>query len=282
MTDEQREVETKPEPLNIHMSQSMLKDLIEHSVAAAMPPPKPDRAELFAALAEAQKSIKNAELDASAEVKMKSGGTYGYSYATLASVMDAVRGPLAENGLSIIQLTADPGEGRLGIRTILAHSSGQYIEDLITMSPDAWSPQAVGSCRSYMRRYAVVAIVGIAGAIDDDAETATADPSEYPRIDPAEAEAIYVKADELFGNKADDVISRMLRVVFTRGDMPPIEALGDIPEGHAQTAMNALQNQWDRENPKKPTPRAQAKPEKKPKQADKKPATDPDDDDVPT
>ena len=277
MTDEKKPYEA-PEikPLTCHFSQEMLVELIKEATT----PAAPTHDKLFAALAEAQKSITNAELDASAEVRMKSGGTYGYQYATLASVMDAVRGPLAENGLSIIQLTADPGEGRLGIRTILAHESGQSIEDTITMAPDAWSPQAVGSCRSYMRRYSVMAIIGIAGAIDDDAEAATADPADYPRINPDEAEAIYVKADELFGDKVDDVIKRMLKVVFTRGDMPPIEALGDIPEGHAQTAMNALQNQWDREN--KPTKRAQAKPEKKPKPADKKPAQDPDDDDVPT
>ena len=220
--------------------EAQLNNIVNLLTNQEAPEPKHDK--LFAALAEAQKKITNAEEDASAEVRMKSGGTYGYSYATLASVMNAVRGPLAENGLSIIQLTADPGEGKLGIRTILAHESGQSITDVITMAPDSWTPQAVGSCRSYMRRYAVLAICGIAGAIDDDAEAAsTVDPDEYERISKTQVDEILVLADKLFKKSADAVVERMLSKVFE------LSAVKDIPAELFDQAKTLLENQAKRE-----------------------------------
>lgn len=233
----------------IHPLQAQINNCVNLLTNQEAPEPQHDK--LFAALAEAQKKITNAQEDASAEVRMKAGGTYGYSYATLASVMDAVRGPLAENGLSIIQLTADPGEGKLGIRTILAHESGQSITDVITMAPDSWTPQAVGSCRSYMRRYAVLAICSIAGALDDDAEAASPDPDEYDRISKVQTDEILVLAENLFGKSADAVVDRMLAKVFE------LTSVKDIPADLFDQAKTLLENQAKREKKAtKPKPKS--------------------------
>jgi len=200
-------------------------------------PPEPQHDKLFAALAEAQKTIANADQD-----REVNAGSYQYQYATLASVMDAVRAPLAENGLAIIQITADPGEGMLGIRTILAHESGQSISDVITMAPEKHDPRGIGSCRTYMRRYAVLAICGIAGANDDDAEAATADPDEYERISKTQVDEILVLAENLFEKSADSVVERMLEKVFQ------ISSVKDIPANLFDEACNLLKNQHSRES----------------------------------
>jgi hypothetical protein len=204
--------------------------MAERLAALEEAPKGPDRAELYKALAAAQLEIENAEQNVSNEfLKNK--------YADLASCFNAVRKPLASNGLSIIQLTEDPGSGVLGIRTILAHESGATIEDLITMAPPKMDPQGVGSCRTYMRRYSLMAICGIAGAADDDAEATKKDPNDYERISVAECEKIIYRADELFGDRADAAVRKMLGKVFGG-----IAVVGDIKAGEADVALNALEN----------------------------------------
>lgn len=127
---------------------------------------------LFEALAKAQGEVENAKKD-TANPFFKS------KYADLASVWDAIRAPLSNNGLAIIQLPVDPPAGIHGIRlrTVMTHSSGEAIEESFTMplKPNAGA-QEVGSALTYARRYALMAMVGIAPE-DDDGNAATARPT---------------------------------------------------------------------------------------------------------
>ena len=192
------------------------------------------------------------------------GEKYSFRYADLASVMNAVREPLAKNGLAIVQLTADVSQSELGIRTLLVHTSGQTISDIITMSPPKLDPQGVGSCRTYMRRYAVLAMCGIAGAIDDDAGAAMPNPEDYERISPDEIDSILLLADKLFEDRADRVIQQMVEKTFD------VTHVSQIKAGEANLAITRLKNTDRRE-------KAKAK-----KGADKQPSPKPPvDDDVP-
>jgi len=203
---------------------------LDQFISNPPPPPAPDKSEIYAALAKAQQEIQNAEQNVES-------GQFDKRYADLASCFDAVRGPLSANDIALFQITEDPGEGMLGIRTVLAHSSGQTITDVIRMQPEKFTPQGVGSCRTYMRRYSLLGICGIAGAQDDDAEAATAGPEDYERITAQEAEAILVKADELFGERADAALAKMLDRLFGG-----ITRVGDIKAGEAQVAVTNLEN----------------------------------------
>ncbi len=102
-------------------------------------------------------------------------------YADLASVWDACRGPLAKNGLSVIQCPTAEGAS-VTVVTALLHSSGEYITSSLTITSQrqtrdggGWevvsSPQAIGSTITYARRYALAAMVGVAPD-DDDGEAA--------------------------------------------------------------------------------------------------------------
>lgn len=92
-------------------------------------------------------------------------------YADLASVWDACREALSANGLAVIQTTREDTEG-VTVDTTLAHKSGQYIRGSLRMVPKDSTPQALGSCLTYARRYALAAIVGVA-QVDDDANAAS-------------------------------------------------------------------------------------------------------------
>ena len=83
-----------------------------------------------------------------------------------------------------------------------------------------------------MRRYAILALCGIAGAADDDAEKTKA------RLEPSEVEKILYHADELFGGEhADDAVELMLKNVFSGEDA---KVIGDIPAGQLDVAISAL------------------------------------------
>jgi ERF superfamily len=91
-------------------------------------------------------------------------------YADLAAVFDAVRKPLADNGLSITQ-TTQLRDGALILRTTLRHSTGQWIASDYPLPLNA-KPQDLGSALTYGRRYELSAIVGVAADEDDDGEGA--------------------------------------------------------------------------------------------------------------
>lgn len=115
---------------------------------------------LAEALCKAQASMNGA-------VKDSANPFYKSKYADLASVWDACRGPLSSNGLAVIQTTVPSANGKVGVETILAHQSGEWISGLLEMTPVKADPQGVGSAITYARRYGLQAIVGIAPEDDD-------------------------------------------------------------------------------------------------------------------
>jgi hypothetical protein len=119
--------------------------------------------EIAAALAKAQGVMDAASKD-SANPHFKA------KFASLASAREAIRKPLSENGIAYIQ-TLRTNEGAVEVDTRLIHSSGQFIGDTLRVPLAQATPQGVGSASSYGRRYALMAIVGLA-AEDDDAEAA--------------------------------------------------------------------------------------------------------------
>jgi hypothetical protein len=132
----------------------------------------PSIAALAAALANAQGEMSGATKD-------KTNPHFKSSYADLASGWDACREPLSKNGLAVLQPPTSTGAS-VTVTTILAHSSGEWIESDFTMTAGQNTPQGMGSCLTYARRYALFAMVGIAPE-DDDGNEASQQPSGRPR-----------------------------------------------------------------------------------------------------
>jgi hypothetical protein len=119
--------------------------------------------ELSAALAVAQGAMKAATFN-------KINPHFKNRYADLAAVVDAIRGPLASNGLSYTQ-TTEIREGGFVLVTTLRHASGQWVASEYPL-PAGAKPQELGSALTYARRYSLSAIACIAADDDDDAEGA--------------------------------------------------------------------------------------------------------------
>jgi hypothetical protein len=126
--------------------------------------------ELAKALAIAQAAIKPPKKGHTAQIKSDKG-SYGYSYADLADVIECYRKPLSDNGLAVAQTMAFE-DGHLTLVTTLLHSSGQWISSDYPVSMFQRA-QEQGSAITYARRYSVTALLGIAAEDDDDGAAAS-------------------------------------------------------------------------------------------------------------
>lgn len=105
--------------------------------------------------------------------KDKSG--YGYKYTDLDTVISTVRPILAKNGLGFMQSLTTLETGKSGITTRIFSAGGEYIEDTIALPEISVgktnAAQNMGAAITYMKRYALCAILGISSDEDTDAAT---------------------------------------------------------------------------------------------------------------
>jgi hypothetical protein len=131
-------------------------------------------AALAAALAKAQSELVNPEKSLTATIRAAAPGLAerSFRYAPLSSGLDIIRKTLGQHEIATIQTTAiDQTSGLVNLRTMLAHTSGQWIASDWPVCPIAEmaSPQRMGAALTYARRYALFTLVGIAGEDDLDA-----------------------------------------------------------------------------------------------------------------
>jgi len=140
-------------------------------------------------------TFSNTKLDKLYEAMSKAQGEFGVvekdnenpfyhsRYADTASILRAVRQPLSNNGLCIIQLPSvvNANDGTVLVHTILGHKSGQNIHCSVKghagyrkENSREWTPskdpQKMGSVITYLRRYSIMCILCLAPADDDDGE----------------------------------------------------------------------------------------------------------------
>ena len=137
---------------------------------------------IAAALAKAQGELTNPEksLIATIHSPFPREGDRTFRYASLASGLDIVRKSLGRHEIATVQTTAIDNEtGQVRLTTLLAHASGEWIASDWPVCPNnlTSTPHLMGAALSYARRYALFALVGIAGEDDLDAPDLLVDPS---------------------------------------------------------------------------------------------------------
>lgn len=134
--------------------------------------------ELATALSKAQGEMSAPELN-------KKG--YNYSYADLNSVWSVCRKPLTNHGLSIIQMGRII-DSKSYLATRLCHVSGQWIESYFSIPEPKPSldkkgkhgeMQDLGAFITYLKRYAITAMLGIHGDEDTDCSPPESDKKTY-------------------------------------------------------------------------------------------------------
>jgi hypothetical protein len=129
-------------------------------------------------------------------LKDKDNPFFKSKYADLAAGIEATQPALTKNGLAVVQFpvsgspqqqdvtTTDKAEKtvhssspvyEIGVVTVLAHSSGEFIAESYTLPLVRQDAQTGVAAVTYARRAAYLAAIGVA-AVDDDGNTAAATP----------------------------------------------------------------------------------------------------------
>lgn len=168
--------------------------------------------ELFSALAKAQGEFKPAVFDCE-------NPHYRSKYASLASVVESVRGSLSKYGLSFSQsVESISTDGKIFLFTSLYHSSGEYIVNKIPVLLVKQDMQGLGSAITYAKRYGLSAMLGVVADADDDGNLADDKnekkdpPKQQKPIEPAKQQKIsaaqfdsFTKKDPLKSRAEDDI-----------------------------------------------------------------------------
>jgi hypothetical protein len=126
---------------------------------------------IAAALAKAQGELTNPEKSLTATIRspFPREGDRTFRYASLASGLEIVRKSLGQHEIATVQTTAiDQDSGQIRLTTLLAHASGEWISSdwPVCSANETATPHRMGSALTYARRYALFALVGIAGEDD--------------------------------------------------------------------------------------------------------------------
>lgn len=125
-------------------------------------------------------SIKNllpALMDAQKEIPTmpKNAKAYGYNYTDLDTITSVIKPILARHNISYMQSVGMDDEGRSTLTTRIFSRDGEYIEDVtalpVIQSSKNNSAQTMGMAITYVRRYALCAMLGITSDEDVDANT---------------------------------------------------------------------------------------------------------------
>ena len=158
---------------------------------------------------------------------------YRSKYIELSSIIADCRPVLAAQGLAVMQGVSgrmEDGRTMLAVTTRILHSSGEWIEETLEIPVEKKSarkegqdeaqtgiptPQNLGSAITYMRRYALGAILGVAAEDDDDGAAAS---GTTKTSSPAKAEAPVsakdIARDELGEVMKDAAITPEERAAF--------------------------------------------------------------------
>lgn len=116
-------------------------------------------AAISAALVKAQSQIEDA-------VKDSANSHFKNKYADLTSVRAAIRKPLADNGLCVVQ-GPRRAEGGVEVETMILHTSGEWISEAVFIPVNKWDAHGTGSAITYGRRYGLMSLLCV-GTDDDD------------------------------------------------------------------------------------------------------------------
>ncbi len=205
--------------------------------------------EIAAALAKAQAAMENVN-------KSSVNPHFKSRYADLAAVREATVPHLAANGIAIVQPIIPNSDGMI-IRTMLIHSSGQWIASEFPV-PRLQRIQELGSYITYARRYSWMGLCGLAPEDDDGNAAANAKQPSPPKpnvMRPAhETGEIETAADRL---PPDAAQAGSVSAFPSDADSPaepaaPFDPMAETEKAGLKAAaqgMTALRTTWENFDP---------------------------------
>jgi len=131
------------------------------------------------AISELQNPAKNRKVTVKSDK-----GSYTFEYADLASIMDIIRPVFLKNRLALVQPVSSDGQTVI-VTTKIIHASGEVIQETTMSGKVPGRIQDLGGLITYLRRYALSSLVGIAADEDDDGNQYSDQPRKVEARQPA-------------------------------------------------------------------------------------------------
>ena len=112
------------------------------------------------ALAAASADLRNPAMDAT-------NPGFKSKFISLVGLIDSLRAPLHAHGIIVLQPVSSPVAGRVRVKTVLLHSSGEWMSSTADL-PSGATAQSFGASVAYLRRYALQSMLGVSGDADAD------------------------------------------------------------------------------------------------------------------
>ncbi len=203
--------------------------------------------ELFAALAKAQAEMQTAGMNSQ-------NPFFKSRYADFTEIVRASRPSLAANGLCVIQRIITATDG-MTLCTTLGHSSGQYIESEMRISPAKADVQSLGSYITYLKRYAYAALVGVLISDEDDDAEGTMQETRnkwqqeksnfIERITPEQHEQLQMELKD-HSKIAEDLLRSMSKIYINKdANHNGFTKLSELPKSDFYTILNFIKKNKD-------------------------------------
>lgn len=162
-------------------------------------------------IVEISKAMAKFQSEVKQPFKDKSNPFFKSKYVPLESVVESITSIAPKHGISFVQWASNDDTGRVGVSTMIMHTSGEYIEfDPVYMDADKNTAQGAGALISYLKRYSLSAVFGITSDQDDDGNHASGNtnkPKQQPKARPEQIKDLKDKikqAVEIGGNDATE------------------------------------------------------------------------------
>lgn len=106
-------------------------------------------------------------------VKDKTNSHFGNSYVTLNALMDAIVPHLNAHGLLLVQAPTHIDGTPALATTLICPETAEELASVTPLLVDKNNSQGLGSAITYMRRYALMSILGLVADEDDDGNAAS-------------------------------------------------------------------------------------------------------------
>lgn len=163
----------------------------------------------------------------------KNTPAYGYKYADLDTITQTIKPILHKHGIAYLQTIGGASQEQVTLTTRVFNTKGQYIEDTaflpIITSTKNNAAQTLGMSITYMRRYALCAMLGITS--DEDTDVNSAEPVKTQKADTRQASATQAKGGESTPQEKQEIANLLASVhasgapVFTLDDKKAYSAM---------------------------------------------------------
>lgn len=168
-------------------------------------------------------------------VRKRDGGSYEFSYTDLDGIFEAIKEVYRENKIAVVQNAHtcfnESGTMCVSVETMLLHESGEWVKSEPLKAVAAQNMQDLGGQITYMKRYSLSAMLGIATEKDDDANGVSGNQVEYQNNQPAAPKKLSEKQ-----------VNRLYAIANNKG-VSPADVKKVLMKDYKKTAVEDLTKQ---------------------------------------